>query len=914
MNKISIFGFLFIIASITFVLESPNIQTSFGAIPNPNCSLAVKGANLQGLDLSNCNLSGKDLTGTNFASSNLTSTNLTGAKLAGDNIHNAILKNTILTSANLTNADLSSDNLQGASLVGAILSGANFHQTNLVGDNLQGAILVGTIFSSADLTNANLANTNLSNDNLHQAILVGTILTGANLTKADLSSDNLQGASLVGAIFSGANLHQATLIGDNLQGAVFKGTDLSSADLTTANLSGDNFQGANLQNTILVKANLAGANLQGDTMASANLSGANLSNANLSGANLQNANLSGANIATANLTGANLNGANLTGAITSNPSRTSTEVGTVKITDQITKLLTPGQVKVNYKNSESDTVKITDQLATSVTIGKVILKGTITIQTSESALVPGSTYTITPNPKTGLGSITITDGGVGDEDGTNDGTIKITQVPQDQYEIDQVSIPAGFSSLLLSTTITINEATLDQSVTFQVIPINTDLTTLPSTPITSPSLNNDTFTQWTKTFSATIVSNGTSSNISSADQTPQVIVAGTQNTTEIEAAINAVSSVVLDTTFPPLTTGSTIIDTMGLENYTLPNSTNVVSVIPTILAQVNDTTDYVVATPPFSEIIPGQQMIIPIADSLLPSFGGLKQIDVQSSPTAQPVGESNTEWLVAEVDNKIPSSINVTGIASTPVLFLNIQHPFEESGSGFNWSDPANHEVPPLLTLVINKETNDIQQDSEGCPVVVAYTLIIDTWTTSGVTEVGSKSISPTQCEITIQSEHLSKFAFSLQHLSTLIVRHSSDDARGKSPLLKPAEAFAGTLSPETTTSTPPVKTDESPPVVQTPTFQIPLWVKDNAKSWHEGKLDNSNFALGVKYMIQQKIIKIQESPNKTPVGATPDVTIQKIPSWVKNNANWWSNGEISDYEYVNAIQWLVSNHIIKMS
>src|SRR2546430_5621951 len=161
------------------------------------------------------------------------------------------------------------------------------------------------------------------------------------------------------------------------------------------------------------------------------------------------------------------------------------------------------------------------------------------------------------------------------------------------------------------------------------------------------------------------------------------------NSTAIDEAINSISSVSLNASFAPLTKGSSIISTIGLENYTLPNSTSLVSVIPTILAKVNDTTDYVASTPPLSGIIPGQEMIIPVTDSLLPSFGGLKQIDVKSSQSVNS-GINNANWFVFEVDKKIPSSLGSVGINNVPEFFVNVQHPFEETGSGLNWSSASN--------------------------------------------------------------------------------------------------------------------------------------------------------------------------------------------------------------------------------
>ena len=38
------------------------------------------------------------------------------------------------------------------------------------------------------------------------------------------------------------------------------------------------------------------------------------------------------------------------------------------------------------------------------------------------------------------------------------------------------------------------------------------------------------------------------------------------------------------------------------------------------------------------------------------------------------------------------------------------------------------------------------------------------------------------------------------------------------------------------------------------------------------------------------------------------------IPSWIKNNAGWWADGQIDDSSFVSGIQWLISNGIMKIS
>lgn len=87
--------------------------------------------------------------------------------------------------------------------------------------------------------------------------------------------------------------------------------------------------------------------------------------------------------------------------------------------------------------------------------------------------------------------------------------------------------------------------------------------------------------------------------------------------------------------------------------------------------------------------------------------------------------------------------------------------------------------------------------------------------------------------------------------------------------------------------------------------IQIPLWVKNTAKWWGSGTVDDQNFLNGIQYMIQKKIIIVP------PTNSTSQPQHQ-IPAWIKNFALWWSEDKISDYDFVKGIQYLISNGIIE--
>lgn len=93
----------------------------------------------------------------------------------------------------------------------------------------------------------------------------------------------------------------------------------------------------------------------------------------------------------------------------------------------------------------------------------------------------------------------------------------------------------------------------------------------------------------------------------------------------------------------------------------------------------------------------------------------------------------------------------------------------------------------------------------------------------------------------------------------------------------------------------------------QAGSIPIPSWIKNNAKWWSEGSIDDSTFVSGIQYMIKNGIIQIPSTQS----GST---TSQQIPSWVKNNAKWWAEGQVSDDDFIKAIQFLITNGIIQIN
>jgi hypothetical protein len=84
----------------------------------------------------------------------------------------------------------------------------------------------------------------------------------------------------------------------------------------------------------------------------------------------------------------------------------------------------------------------------------------------------------------------------------------------------------------------------------------------------------------------------------------------------------------------------------------------------------------------------------------------------------------------------------------------------------------------------------------------------------------------------------------------------------------------------------------------------IPSWVKNNAKWWAEGQIGDDAFTQGIQFLIKEKIMNVESTSQSS-------AELKKIPSWVKNNAKWWADGSIDEGSFVAGIEFLVKEGII---
>lgn len=88
--------------------------------------------------------------------------------------------------------------------------------------------------------------------------------------------------------------------------------------------------------------------------------------------------------------------------------------------------------------------------------------------------------------------------------------------------------------------------------------------------------------------------------------------------------------------------------------------------------------------------------------------------------------------------------------------------------------------------------------------------------------------------------------------------------------------------------------------------LEIPAWVKNNAEWWGNDAITQSEFMQTIEYLIKQKILIIPDLAT-----SETETSASSVPEWVKNNAKWWAAGQIDDEAFVSGIQYLIKNGVI---
>jgi hypothetical protein len=163
---------------------------------------------------------------------------------------------------------------------------------------------------------------------------------------------------------------------------------------------------------------------------------------------------------------------------------------------------------------------------------------------------------------------------------------------------------------------------------------------------------------------------------------------------------------------------------------------------------------------------------------------------------------------------------------------------------------------------------------------------------------------------------------------SDIALRSWDDKLRSMDTIIYDAIQVIGTvdagLNVEDTSLADDAEPESVESLIRDDTPAVPEWVKNNAEWWSQGDLDDTTFKNSIGYLIQEGIIDIPTGPNVSI--DTSDLTVDEIraleeaeeqvvpiPEWVKNNAEWWYQGSLSEDEFLTAIEYLVKEGIIEI-
>lgn len=85
----------------------------------------------------------------------------------------------------------------------------------------------------------------------------------------------------------------------------------------------------------------------------------------------------------------------------------------------------------------------------------------------------------------------------------------------------------------------------------------------------------------------------------------------------------------------------------------------------------------------------------------------------------------------------------------------------------------------------------------------------------------------------------------------------------------------------------------------------VPQWVKHNALWWSQGEISDNDFTNGMRWLVENRIIPVEDLIEVTDSSTVPD-SVKKI-------AYSWSLGNLPDSEFIRGIEYLIKNGVIDL-
>ena len=86
----------------------------------------------------------------------------------------------------------------------------------------------------------------------------------------------------------------------------------------------------------------------------------------------------------------------------------------------------------------------------------------------------------------------------------------------------------------------------------------------------------------------------------------------------------------------------------------------------------------------------------------------------------------------------------------------------------------------------------------------------------------------------------------------------------------------------------------------------IPEWIRNNASWWSSGQIDDGTFIRGIEFLVKNEVILVSSEKQVQSES-------QEIPSWIRNNAGWWAEGSLDDATFLKGLEFLIENGVIRV-
>ena len=565
-------------------------------------------------------------------------------------------------------------------------------------------------------------------------------------------------------------------------------------------------------------------------------------------------------------------------------------------------------------------------------------------------------YIISPNPN-GEGDLHVIDGGLNDEDGENNGSIILTQIPTGLY-----SIVLEKNEIVGPHEISLTSLEPPKILNVGVHSFNPTLTTVFREPIGTgleePEIVDANFGEEFDELleaDACIVDSITGECIPISDPNDLTFaIVGDQNLEGINE-VEAIQIQIDDEVIPDDDDVFSIIEAeQFLPTIETPDpELNQATLLPT-LSVFDEKTDSLYA---FSSGVKPQDMqdnaiIVKIGeDSFDEGRGGVQQAIIRGSPDLEiPSGENKPEVFSFKNNDSPGTLLDGTPIPRIPSIdnflqtddedrfetYIDVQTRYEQGDSNaVNWHLPSNFETPPTIRIVIPAISHEIaytntqsgfevfSMDSNDDMYLIPKPNIFMLDETVSPPEWIQKDVKifHETCERISESHaicdaeipHYSKFAIggvkSLALGKLIISKHSDKNIaiEQSNQTIPEIGTISGTSDQQLNEqieeqitndiSTTPQQTNENEFV----TIKIPNWLKQTSYWWISGLISDSEFKSSVQFLNDKHVIEITQEQDAE---ESHDMT------WVKTEFWDWTDGFAEENQFREAISLLIRDEV----